>query len=424
MTRTQSAPPTLGRSYSTLWTAASVSALGDGLTLTAAPLMAASLTDDPRLIAAVTVSLTLPFVVFGIPAGVLVDRCNRRRAMVVIDLARSIAMLTLAVTALLGAAHLAVLLVCLFLVGAGETLYRNASQAIVPAIVARPMLIPANARLEASQTVGSQFLGPLIGSALFVIAPWLPFGFDAATFLVSAVLLTRLRIRPMERRPTAGPARTPFLRDMATGVRWLVRHRLMRALALTAAAINLVVSGSTAILVVYSSQVLGLSELGFGVLMACEALGAVLAVRLAPAVVRRIGQDWSLVAVVLAQSAACVMLWVGPWRVTAGAAIALIACAGVTWNVVVVALRQTLVPDELQGRVNSVYRLVAWGALPVGAALAGVIAQQSGSAAFYGVGALLSALIAIPLAVGALRGWVSSALLKLETGKGGRIPRE
>ncbi|KXK62357.1 hypothetical protein AWW66_08895 [Micromonospora rosaria] len=412
--------PRLGREFGRFWTATACSGIGDGMSLAAAPLMASTLTDDPRLIAGVTMALTLPYVVFGIPAGVLVDRFDRRRAMAVIDVVRFGAMAGFAVTLLLDRAHLGVLYLCLFVIGTGETYYRNASQALVPALVTRDGLMHANGRLVATQSATTQFVGPLAGAGLFALAPVLPFGVDAVTFLVSAVLLTRLRVagrpRPVAAPPGGSGVTRRLLADMTTGARWLWRHHLLRNLALMAGALNFVAAGAMAVLVVYAHRSLGLSDLGYGMLLAAEAVGAVLAAPVAPALVRRVGRDHALVAVAGAHVVASLLLWLVPSWPVAVVAFFVAACGSVTWDVVVVALRQTLIPDGLQGRVNSVYRLVAWGAIPLGAAAAGVVSHRYGPPAVYGFGAALMLLIMLRMLVGARRRWITRALETEVTG--------
>jgi len=387
----------LGAAYGRLWTAATVSAVGDGMLLTSAPLLATTLTDDPRWIAGTTMALTAPFLLFGLPAGVLVDRVDRRRAMVVLDAVRALAVTCLAVTVLTGTVSLPMLYATLFVIGAGETVYRNASQAIVPAVVPAAALIPANARLVAAQNVGNQFAGPLVGSSLYALARSVPFLLDAASFLASAALLARLRLRPaahgpVGQAPRVAPPRSGLAKDLLTGARWLWRHRLLRGLAAMAALLNLVAGATSAVLVVHAQRVLGLHEMGFGVLMASESVGAALAGVVAARTVRRVGRDRALVLVAAVQCLSYAALWLVHVPVVAGSALALTALGSVTWDVVVVALRQTLIPDQLQGRVNSVYRLVAWGSLPLGAAIAGVVAARFGTPSVF---AAATAVVAV-----------------------------
>jgi len=419
----------LGRAYRKLWTASTASAIGDGLSLTAAPLLASSLTDDPRLIAGVTTALTLPYVLFGIPAGVLVDRLDLRRSMARIDWFRGVALTTLAVLVAAGRGSLPVLYLCFFLVGTCETFFRNASQIIVPSVAGPELLVTANSRLLAAQTAGNQFVGPLLGAVLFAVGAALPFGVDAVTFFVSATLLTTLRVPSPEQLGTShGPVgssrssgassaagisepagsdagkRPGLLADMATGARWLWRHRMLRSLAAVAATINFVQMGTLAVLVVHTHKVLGLGETGYGVLLACQAAGAVFAMKVSPWLTGRLGGERSLVCVLLTFTVAYTAAWLLPSVWAVGPALALTGCAGVTWDVVVVVLRQTLIPQHLLGRVNSVYRLVAWGAMPVGAAVAGVVAKTAGTVAVFGAGAGVMAVVTVLLALRARGG--------------------
>ncbi|MFG2222712.1 MFS transporter [Streptomyces sp. NPDC048644] len=398
----------LGREFGKLWTASSTSAIGDGISLTAAPLIASTLTDDPRLIAGVTMALTLPYALFGIPAGVLADRVDLRRSMARIDFFRGAMVLVFALSVAFDWASLGVMYGCFFLIGTCETFFRNASQILVPSVVAEEQLVDANGRLLGAQTAANQFVGPLVGSALFVLAPAVPFGLDAVTFFVSAVLLTRLRTTTPHDHVT--PAKRPgLLADMTTGARWLMRHRLLRNLSLTAGAINLVYTGSLAVLVVYAHKVLGLGDLGYGVLLACQAIGAVAAAKLSPLLVRRIGGEWTLVCVVATMAVGDAVIWQTSTVWVVGCALALGACASITWDVVVVVLRQTVIPKPLQGRVNSIYRLFAWGAMPVGAGLAGVVSKGLGATAVYGLGAAVMAVVAVRLVLGARRHWFADA---------------
>ena len=400
--------PRLGRQFGKLWTATSASAVGEGVSLAAAPLMASTLTDDPRLIAGVSMALTLPYALFGIPAGVLVDRVDRRRAMARIDLFRGLLISAFVASVALGFGSLWALYVCFFLIGTCETFFRNAAQILVPSVVSEEHLVAANGRIMGSETVGSQFLGPLIGSSLFVLAPAVPFGVNAATFFASAILLTRLQLPAGDALPQPTAERPRLLADMATGVRWLFKHRLLRNLSLTAGAINLVYTGALAVLVIYAHRELGLSDVGYGVLVACQAVGAISAAKLSPPLVRRIGNGWALVSVVVAIGCSNLIIWLVPNAWAVGLALALGACASVTWNIVTVVLRQTLVPKDLQGRVNSIYRLLAWGALPIGAGLAGVISKSHGTPAVYALGVGLMAVVAVRLSFGA-RKWFAHA---------------
>lgn len=396
----------LGRDFPRLWWAAAVSSIGDGVTIAAAPLLAARLTDDPRLISAASVAFTAPFVLFGIPAGLLVDRLDIRVTMVRVDIVRATLLAILALGILGGWGGLPLLYVCMFLLGVGEVVCRNAAQVLVPFITPASGLATANARVMAAQEAGTGFIGPLLGALLFGVAVALPFGLDAATFLCSAVLVSRIRRnRPTDARPdTAG-----VLSEMLAGARWLWRHHLLRSLALLSCMINMAGNAMLAVLVVHSERVLHLSPFGYGVMLACQAVGAVLASRFAPVLTHRLGREMALVATAALIATSEAVLATVPSAYAVGAALALFACGTVTWNVVVVVLRQTLVPRHLLGRANSVYRLVAWGGLPIGAAAGGIVAAEAGTPTVFGVGAAVMAVVAVALVVGARSRWITRA---------------
>ncbi|MCC9310560.1 MFS transporter [Kitasatospora sp. RB6PN24] len=396
----------LGGDFSRLWWSAAVSSLGDGATIAASPLLASRLTDDPRLIGAASVAFTVPFVLFGIPAGLLGDRLDIRKMMVRVDIVRAGVLAVLTVGILGGWGGLPLLYGCMFLLGVGEVLSRNAAQVLVPFITPKAGLSIANARIMAAQEAGTGFVGPLLGALMFGVVVVLPFGVDATTFLCSAVLVSRIRrTRPIE----PGPGRAGVMSEMTAGARWLFSHHLLRSLALVSCLINIAGNAMLAVLVVYSGKVLHLGPFGYGVLLACQAAGAVLAARFAPALTGPLGREGALVATAVLITASETVLAAVPSVYAAGAALMIFACGTVTWNVVVVVLRQTMVPQHLLGRANSVYRLVAWGGLPVGAAAGGFVAAEAGTRAVFGAGAVVMAVVAVALFVGARRQWITRA---------------
>ncbi|MGW4162061.1 MFS transporter [Streptomyces sp. NPDC004788] len=404
--------PRLGGDFSRLWWSAAVSSLGDGATIAAAPLLAARLTDDPRLIGAASVAFTAPFILFGIPAGLLVDRVDIRRMMVRVDFTRACLLALLAAGILGGWGGLPLLYAVMFLLGTGEVLCRNAAQVLVPFIAPQAGLATANARVMAAQEAGTGFVGPLVGALLFGVAMALPFATDAATFLCSAVLVSRIRrTKPVDAKPAA----EGVLSEMLAGAKWLYSHHLLRSLALISCLINMAGNAMLAVLVVHSERVLHLSPFGYGVMLACQAVGAVLASRFAPALSERLGREGALVATAVLIATSETVLATVPSAYAVGAALAIFACGTVTWNVVVVVLRQTLVPQHLLGRANSVYRLVAWGGLPIGAAVGGIVAAEVGTRAVFGAGAVAMAVVAVALLAGARRHWITRAEQRGET---------
>jgi MFS family permease len=215
------------RALRTLLVAAAASNLGDGVTVAAGPLLAASLTTDPRTIGAVGVALTLPWLLFALPSGAIADRADRRWLMVGADLVRAGTIGLLAVAVLVGRASIPVLLVVFFVTTSADTVFHNASQAALPMVVERDGLPRANARFQTVQIAGTTLVGPPLGGVLFAVAAAAPFAVDAASFLISGTLLSTLRGRLRPER-TGDPS--TIWADIAEGARWLLGHRVLRTI--------------------------------------------------------------------------------------------------------------------------------------------------------------------------------------------------
>jgi MFS family permease len=376
----------LGANYVRLWTGATVSNLGDGVTLAAVPLLATTLTRSPTSIAVVSLAMTLPWLLFALVGGALADRLDRRKTMAAVDAFRMVAIGTLAGFVLAGEESLALIVVVAFVLGTAETLFDNASQAILPNVVPKEHLETANGRLYAAEIVTNQFVGPPLGAFLFTVAAAAPFLLDAGSFGLAALAVLGMRgsFRPVRAAATgasgdgASEPRPSIRADIAEGVRWLRRHRLLRTLALALAVLNLLASAVFAVLVLYALEVLDLSQRGYGVLLTAGGIGALLGSLLARALSSRVGPGTVLVISMVAIGAAMLVpaLWANP--IALGLGLALEGGFSVAWNVVTVSLRQAIVPDALLGRVNSAYRLVGWGTMPIGALLGGVLARTFG----------------------------------------------
>ena len=262
----------LGAEYRKLWTASAVSNLGDGITLVAGPLLAASLTRDPALVAGLTFAQRLPWLLFSLLSGALVDRLDRRRLMAAVDLFRTVVVGVLGIAVVLGWASLPLMYVAFFLLGTAETLFANASIAIMPAVVPNERLERANGRLFAAELSANQFAGPPLGGALFAVAAALPFLVDAGTFAASAALLLALRGR-FRVAPAEIPAGTTIAAEIAEGLAWLLRYRLLLVLAIMLGAGNLTFSAAFSVLVLFAQDVLGLGSVGYGVLLTAGGAG-------------------------------------------------------------------------------------------------------------------------------------------------------
>ena len=364
----------LPANYWRLWGASAASNLADGLFFIALPLLAVRLTDSPILIAGLTLVSRLPWLVFVLVAGALADRLDRRTTMRNVQLFRVAVVGLLAVLALMGALSLPVLYVAAFVLGVGETMFDTAAQSIMPSVVGREQLATANGRLYGVELVMNQFVGPPLGGILIGVSVPLVLGSSLVGYALAAVGLTLLvgSFRPQR----TGPA-TRLTSDIADGLRYLWRHRVLRTMAIMVGVMNLASTATWAVLVLYavSPGPMDLSEPAFGVLMTMFAVGSLTGSFAAAPLERRFGRVRMLFfsVFVIGVGIAVPAFTASPFVV--GASFAISGVFIVVWNVITVSLRQRIVPDGLLGRVNAGYRLFAWGTQPMGALLGGVVGE-------------------------------------------------
>jgi len=350
----------LPAAYWRLWWAAAVDNVGDGVFAVAVPLLAVSITRDPRLISLIAAATYLPWLLFSLPAGAVVDRRGRVALMWISQAIQAVIVGVIALFAAFGHVGIAMLVVMAFGLGACEVVFSNAAQAVLPDIVPPALLHKANGNQYTVTTIGQLFLGPPVGSVLFAIAVALPFGVDAASFALSAALLATLPRRRTPRNPTS-PKQPSMKVAIAQGLRWLTRHRLLRTLALLLGVNTFCFQLGSVTLVLLATQTLHLGSRGFGLLLAGAAVGSVLGGLVNANIVARVGALPALLAALTANVILFVGIGVSPNAEVLGALLALNGFATTMWNIVTVSLRQQIVPAELLGRVNSVYRLLGWG---------------------------------------------------------------
>jgi MFS family permease len=379
-----------------LWTASSISAVGDGVRAAALPLLAAGLTRDPQTVALVGVAGGLPWLLLALPAGALVDRWDRKRTMWTVDFARAAVMGLLAAAVLTGSETIPLLLAVAFLLGSGWTLFDSAAQAALPVVVPAEGLERANGRLSAGLIVGGAFAGAPLGGFLFALMAAVPFGFDAASFLVAALLALRLRADLAVRSSGEAPAR--LRAQIAEGLRFLWGHRELRAICILLTVWNLVENGVFAILVLWALEVLRVPEGFYGVLLAGLAVGGVAGSLVADRLGRALGTGRGFAIALWGSVATYAGLGFTSDGAVAFALLAVLGASAMLWNVLSAAFRQAVVPNRLMGRVNSVYRGATWGVIPVGAALGGFTADHLGlRAPFLLAAALLVVATALAL---------------------------
>ncbi|MFF5530898.1 MFS transporter [Streptomyces cinerochromogenes] len=384
--------------FGRLWSAAVLSGFGDALRTAALPLLAASLTDRPLLIAAVTACGYLPWIVFGLLGGAVADRVDQRRAMWTVDAVRGLLVASFAAAVALGHASIALLVALAFTLTTLQTLFDNAATALLPALVDREALGSANARLMTGQKVTGGLLGAPAVPVLTAAGAALPFAADAATFLVAAALVASLRTAAPERTPR--PAGSTLRRDITDGLRTLWRDRALRGLCASTALCNTGMGALVATLVVLVTGWLDAGSGGYAAAVTAYTLGG-----LAGGVANRwitpaLGALRTVLLAGAVQTGALVVMGTVRSLAALVAALAVFGFMGMLWNVNSTTLMQQRAPADMLGRVGSAFRTLAVAGAPLGALLGGAAATAWGlntpallTAAFF----VLSVLSLIPV---------------------------
>jgi MFS family permease len=382
----EAVPSRLGASYYKLFAGTVVSNLGDGMATIAYPWLASAITRNPILVALVAVAQRLPWLVFTLPAGVITDRVDRRKAMISMDVLRGCLTLVVAFAVLGSQDELprdldlvtgtntglyVLVLVATLLLGSAEVLRDNSNQTIMPDIVRADQLEKANGRVWSVEGIMNLFIGPPLGSLLLLVAFSLPFFVDAATFFIAAAMVFLIPGSFRAERPQDEP-RLRFRQEMGEGVRWLMAHPLLRPMAIILGLMNAASMVFTAVIVLFAQEVLGIGAFLFTVMFFGMAVGGFVGGNLASAISRWLGSGTCLGLTLVGTAVATAVIGLFPsWPVVL-VMLGVVSLLGMLWNVITVSLRQTIIPPRLLGRVNSVYRFFAWGMMPVGAAMGGV----------------------------------------------------
>lgn len=383
----------LGQRFWALWSAFTTSNLGDGLTLVGFPLLAISLTDDARLVAAVAAARFLPFLVIGLPAGVLIDRFDRRHIAMVAQVARAASLIVVGMSVVSDTASIWLLASAAFVVGMGEVMTDGGLPAVVRDVVSINQLEVANSRLRASETVSNTFIGPPVGAFLFQIDPSIPFFTAAALYVITMGLLANL---PGSFKPDVDPDGGSFLREMTSGLSYVWGHSVLKPLALTVAAFAFVGEAGNAIFVILATERFGLSEFQFGLLLTGDAVASVTMSFFVLRLVRKTSHGTSMKVAVVAFS---VQAFIFGFSTLVPLAVLAVLFGGVsdpTWNVISGTVRQRLVDDKIFGRMMTAYLFIAWSFQPLGALFGGVVAERFGPQWVYVVaGTVVGSLLVV-----------------------------
>ncbi|WP_166982808.1 MFS transporter [Paramicrobacterium fandaimingii] len=366
----------LGRAFTVLWGANAASNLADGLAFVSMPLLAASLTDDPRLVAGVATVYALVRLLVALPVGVLVDRADRRTLLLTANLLRGASVLALALCVHVGVGGLVLLYIAIAVIGTLETAADNAAVSIVPSIIRDHDLDRANGRISAAQLIADEFVGPPLGGVLFALAASAPIFAMGGLWAGAGLLALALPMRTTRKSENGNPTSdlTTVSREAAAGIRWLARHRTVGSLALISAVTSVGYMMPFSILVLFAQQRLGLDDAGYGVILAVSALGGLVGSVATPRIRSRLGYRWTIVASLVTGSASLSALSATTSSVLAAVLLAVYILHAVVWGICATSLRQRLVPDELRGRVNAATRVMSLAGLALGSGLGGVLA--------------------------------------------------
>jgi MFS family permease len=376
-----------------LLAASAASNVGDGIRLGALPLLAALLTRDPTAIASITAVIWLPWLIFGVLGGAIVDRVNRVRLIVLVQLGRALVIGALAVLVWSGNASMLALYAVAFAIGLAEMLADTTMQTLVPAVVPRDELEHANGRLYASQTVGNEFVGPPAGSVMFAAIPAAPFAVNAVAWVLSAVSFVGLRVEQPARTASVP---TSIRQDIVAGARYLFGHSILRALLVWSMFVNGALTAFGSIVVLYALDVLRLEPAAFGLLGVAASVGGITGTLLAGRAVRRFGRSRTVVAASLVTGVAAILAGLVQSAFVFAALDGVLTAAAATVIIVLTSLRQSIVPPHMLGRVVATTRTFGYGAIPLGAIAGGWLAATLGlSAPFIAGGAVVLAATAI-----------------------------
>jgi MFS family permease len=389
----------LPRNFRLLWAATGLSNLGDGLRLVAMPLLATSVTSDPRLIAGVTVAQQLPWLFFILPGGAWADRFDRRMLRMRLDWARAAVMSLLVAAISLDQVSIVVIYVVAALLASAEAVVDSSSTAMVPATVDVRDLERAGGRLVSTELAMNDLVGPPLGGLLFGMAIAVPFGLDAMTFAGAAIVMGFMTgsYRPRAAAMASGVA--PSMRaSLAQGVSWLWNHRLLRTLAFVSTALGTASFIGNAVFVIFATDTLELSDFGYGLLLVPGALGGISGSLIAPRFAR-FPLRRTLPVAVVGSGASTWLMALTSSPVLVGLLSAVSLGSVMVWNVLTVALRQRLIPDEMLGRVGASYRFLVYLGMPFGAVIGGVLANEFGvrSAIFVSGSVLVLVGLLLPL---------------------------
>jgi len=386
----------MGPAFNRIWASSVVSNLADGVMIAAVPLLAISLTDSPVLIASIGAMVMLPWLLFAIPIGAMVDRVDRRYILAGANAIRSGVVGVLALLIAIDLVSIYWLLAAAFIIGVCEVAADTTAQSLIPQILEEKDFERGNTRLQISETVIQGFIGAPISGFIYALAIYLPFFINSLGFAISALFALSIPIKYLQdvRKDSEEKTERHFVEDMKFGIAYLFSQKVLRRLVITTASIGLCYSMGTATMVLFIIKELQLPEKYFGVILAIQGIGAITGALIASRMSTKFGRSEVMTVAIVASSA--VLLFQG-FSPNIYIFVALGTFGGFVisqWNILLMATYQTVIPNELYGRIHGTRRTLVWGTMPIGSLLGGVLASFNLRLPMY-VGGVIATVITI-----------------------------
>jgi MFS family permease len=392
----------MGPAFNRMWASSMVSNLSDGILIAAAPLLAISLTDSTVLISAIGAMVMLPWLLFAIPIGVMVDRVDRRFIMAGANATRSAVVGVLALLISIDQVTIYWLLVASFVIGVCEVAADTTAQSLIPQILEEKNFEKGNSRLQISETVIQGFVGAPLSGFIYAIAIALPFFINSLGLAVASLLALSIPIKYLQdvRKDDVEKEKKKFVADMKFGIRYLFNEKVLRRLVVTTASIGVCYSMGMATVVLFIIKELELPKQLFGVVLTIQSLGAISGAFMAPRLSKKFGRSRVMTFGITSCSLVLLLNGFAP-NIYVYVSLATVGAFAVSqWNILLMATYQTVIPNELYGRIHGTRRTLVWGMMPIGSLLGGVLAHYSLRLPMY-VGGVIATTLAF-LSIGFL----------------------
>ena len=384
----------MGPAFNRMWASSMVSNLSDGILIAAAPLLAISLTDSTVLISAIGAMVMLPWLLFAIPIGVMVDRVDRRFIMAGANATRSAVVGVLALLISIDQVTIYWLLVASFVIGVCEVAADTTAQSLIPQILEEKNFEKGNSRLQISETVIQGFVGAPLSGFIYAIAIALPFFINSLGLAVASLLALSIPIKYLQdvRKDDVEKEKKKFVADMKFGIKYLFNEKVLRRLVVTTASIGVCYSMGMATMVLFIIKELELPKQLFGVVLTIQGIGAITGAFMAPRLSKKFGRSRVMTFGITSSSLVLLLQGFSP-NIYVFVALATFGAFAVSqWNILLMATYQTVIPNELYGRIHGTRRTLVWGMMPIGSLLGGVLAHYSLRLPMYVGGAIATTL--------------------------------